>query len=160
MPDTALGLASEGDVRNACAAIVASLGNHPMDGFLVMPMREPATELIVGVANAPGWGLVLAVGFGGILTEIRADTSLRRLPVDRADVHEMLGELEGSAILDGVRGREPVEREALVDAVLAIADAASFVGEKLEALEVNPLVVDGNRIEALDALVSWRTDPV
>src|SRR4051812_22718678 len=121
-----------------------------------MPMRPPATELLVGVAQSEGWGPVLAVGFGGVLTEVQADTTLRLLPVTAEDVHEMLGELRNSAVLDGVRGRPAADRDALVEAILGVADLALALGDRLEALEVNPLAVDGTRIEALDALVSWR----
>jgi acetate---CoA ligase (ADP-forming) len=151
----ALDLRTDDDVRDACR-IVDGLGDVVADGFLVSPMRPPATELIVGVARTEAWGLVLAVGFGGVLTEVQADTSLRRLPVTAGDVDEMLAELRNAAVLDGVRGRPAADRTALVEAILAVADAAGAAGEDLESLEVNPLAVDGTRIEALDALVSWR----
>jgi acetate---CoA ligase (ADP-forming) len=147
-----LDLRSDNDVRRACASALAVAA----DGFLVSPMRPPATELIVGVARTDAWGAVLAVGFGGVLTEVQADTALRLLPVTAADVDEMLRELRNAAVLDGVRGRPAADRAALIDAILRVADAALAPGDRLEALEVNPLAVDGARIEALDALVSWR----
>jgi acyl-CoA synthetase (NDP forming) len=150
-----LDLRTEDDVRAACARIAASVGEGLLDGLLVSPMRGPATELIVGVARTDGWGYALAVGFGGVFTEVWDDTSLRLLPVTDHDVHEMLDELTNSAILDGVRGRPAADREALVAAILAVAGVAMGLGDRLEALEVNPLAVDGSRIEALDALVIW-----
>jgi acyl-CoA synthetase (NDP forming) len=152
-----LDLRTDADVRDACHRIIDGLAGVVTDGFLVSPMRPPATELIVGVARTDAWGLVLAVGFGGLLTEVQADTSLRRLPITAADVDDMLGELRNAAVLDGVRGRPAADRTALVEAILAVADTASAAGEHLESLEVNPLAVDGTRIEALDALVSWQT---
>jgi len=149
-----LDLRSEGDVRAAYARTSAAVD---ADGVLVSPMRPPATELIVGVARTESWGAVLAVGFGGVLTEVQSDTALRQLPVTADDVHEMLGELRNAAMLDGVRGRPAADRAALVEAILRITDVAAALGPHLEALEVNPLAVDGGRIEALDALVSVQT---
>jgi acetate---CoA ligase (ADP-forming) len=46
-----------------------------------------------------------------------------------------------------------------VDAVLAVADAAWRRRDQIEAIEVNPLLVDGAHVEALDALVEWRVSP-
>ena len=40
--------------------------------------------------------------------------------------------------------------------IARIGDLALALGEELESLEVNPLLVDGARIEALDAAVTWK----
>ncbi|MEQ8719121.1 MAG: acetate--CoA ligase family protein [Acidimicrobiales bacterium] len=149
-----LDLRTEDDVRNACERIAHGVRHLSPDGFLVAPFRPPAVELIVGVARTEAWGPILAVGFGGVLTEIQADTSLRRLPVGAADVDEMLAELTNATVLEGVRGRPAADRQRLIEVVLSLADAALALGDDLEALEVNPLAVDGGRIEALDALVT------
>jgi acetate---CoA ligase (ADP-forming) len=101
------------------------------------------------------WGQVLAVGLGGVWTEIFNDLSLRILPVTAADVRTMLGELKGTALLRGARGSTAVDLDALVDVVLRIATLAHALGENLESLEINPLRADGSQIEALDALITW-----
>jgi acetate---CoA ligase (ADP-forming) len=152
----ALDLRSEDDVRRVVRAMAAGLVNRGVepDGYLVSPMRPPGIELIVGVARHESWGLVLAVGLGGVLTEVQADAVLRILPVGPTDVREMLGELRNRAILDGGRGRPPADLDATVAAILAVARAATTLGDRLEALEVNPLAIDGGRVEALDALVT------
>jgi acyl-CoA synthetase (NDP forming) len=51
-------------------------------------------ELLVGVVTDPAWGKVLSVGSGGICVEMLSDVSLRLLPVDEADVRQMLAELK------------------------------------------------------------------
>jgi acyl-CoA synthetase (NDP forming) len=156
-----LDLADDEAVRAALDRIDAALtpSGRQTDGYLVSPMRRRGTELIVGVARHDPWGLALAVGIGGVLTETHADASLRLLPVGRADVREMLGELQHHAVLQGGRGRPPADRDAVVDAVLAVADAAWRRRDQIEAIEVNPLLVDGAHVEALDALVEWRVSP-
>ena len=61
------------------------------------------------------------------------------------------------AVLDGVRGSKPVDRDALASVILGIARLAERLGDDLESLEINPLRVDGLRIEALDASVIWAS---
>lgn len=128
-----------------------------LDGVLVSPMRTGGVELLVGVTRDDDWGLILAVALGGQLVELLDDSALRVLPVGRDDVRAMLGELRGRALLDGFRGSKPADVDAVVDAVVAIADLATGLGDEIESLEVNPLLVDGDRVEALDVLVTRRS---
>ena len=127
-----------------------------IEGLLVSPMRSGGVELLTGVVRDPIWGHVLAVGLGGVWTEIFNDVTLRVLPVTAGDVEEMLGELRGAALLRGARGSAPADIGALVDVILRIAQLAHALAPDLESLEINPLRVDGSQIEALDALVTWK----
>ena len=79
------------------------------------------------------------------------------LPVAREDVREMLNELQGSALLRGARGSKPADLDALVEVIYHISTLAQALKDDLEALEINPLRVDGSQIEALDALITWRS---
>ena len=124
-----------------------------IEGVLVAPMRK-GLELFVGVKRDPQWGLVLVLGLGGVWIEVLRDLSLRLLPVTRGDILEMLSELRGARLLDGYRGAAAVDRDALAAVVVRIACAAAALDDALETLEVNPLCVDGDRIEALDALAT------
>ena len=155
-----LGVESSDAVRRAYRQVLTALEAQPgarSQGALVAPMRSGGLELIVGVARDEHWGLTLAVGLGGVLVHVLDDTALRTLPVDEADVRQMLSELRGSAVLDGVRGSKPVDRDALASAILGIARLAERLGDDLESLEVNPLRVEGPTIEALDASVNWAS---
>ncbi len=96
---------------------------------------------------------MLAVGLGGIWVEVLGDVSLRVLPVGADEVIRMLGELRGASLLTGARGRRQADLDALAAVVVRIAEAALSLGGSLRALEVNPLWVDGDQIEALDVLV-------
>jgi acyl-CoA synthetase (NDP forming) len=95
---------------------------------------------------------------GGIWVEVLGDTALRLLPVTRADVLEMLESLRSVKLLKGFRGSPPANLERLADAVVRIGDAALSLGPDLAALEVNPLRVHGDEIEALDALAVWADE--
>jgi succinyl-CoA synthetase beta subunit len=128
-----------------------------VDGVLVTPMRSGGTELLAGVTVDPAFGPVLAVGLGGVWVEILGDTSLRVLPVDAAEVKRMLGELRGLPLLQGARGARPASLDAVAGAIAGLGEVAlSLNGAQygaLRALEVNPLWVNGDQVEALDVLV-------
>lgn len=126
-----------------------------LDGALVSPMRSGGTELLVGVVRDPVWGLVLAVGLGGVWVEVMRDVVLRRLPVSEADVLEAIGELRCMPLLTGARGAAPVDLPALAAVIARIGRLAVALGDDLLELEVNPLHVQCERIEALDALIRW-----
>src|SRR6266566_3240199 len=106
------------------------------------PMRSGGTELLAGVTVDPTFGPVLAVGLGGIWTEILKDTSLRVLPVDAAEVRRMLGELRGWPLLQGARGTQPANLDAVAEAIAGLGAAALSLNGTLRALEVNPLWVN------------------
>jgi acetate---CoA ligase (ADP-forming) len=110
-------------------------------------------ELLAGVTVDPTFGPVLAVGLGGVWVEVLADTSLRVLPVGAGEVRRMLGELRGSSLLRGARGSMPANLDAVAEAIAGIGRTALSLGGALRALEVNPLWVNGDQVEALDVLV-------
>ncbi|OZD18251.1 CoA-binding protein [Rhodococcus sp. 06-156-3C] len=130
--------------------------NADVQGVLVQPMRNGGIELLVGIVSDPTWGHVLAVGFGGVWVEVLADTALRLLPVDRKQVLEALRELRGFALLTGARGSVHADLDAVADVIVSVARLAEAYGSRLESLEINPLVVNGSSVEALDALISWN----
>jgi len=127
-----------------------------IDGVLVAPMRPPALELIVGTVRDAQWGPALLVGLGGIFTEVMDDSQICLLPVSRDDVRTMLERLRGAKLLEGFRGAPAANIDRLIDAIVAIGDAALGLGPELAALEVNPLRVHGSQIECLDALAIFR----
>jgi acyl-CoA synthetase (NDP forming) len=153
-----IGLDNPDAVRAAYADVVSAgqQAGAEVQGALVQPMRSGGIELLVGIVTDPAWGQVLAVGFGGIWVEILRDTALLVLPADRGQVLASLRSLRGARLFDGPRGTEKADLEAVADAIVAVAELAQRLGDRLEALEINPLLVTGSQVEALDALITWR----
>jgi acetate---CoA ligase (ADP-forming) len=156
----ALNVNSEDAVRGEFAALLARVqANYPgvaIEGVLVSPMRTEGVDLLVSVMRDPLWGQVLTLGLGGIWTEALKDMAVRVLPVQRDGIEAMLSELRGAAILRGGRGRAPVDLQALSDFIYRITLLARALSTRLDVLEINPLWIEGGRIEVLDALLSWR----
>lgn len=137
------------------ASVRAACPDARIDGVIVSPMRSGGVELIVGTARDPQWGPVIVVGLGGVWVEVLKDTALQLLPVSRSDVVDMLNSLRAVKLLQGFRGAAPVNLDAVADAVVRIGDAALSLGDDMAALEVNPLLAFGDRVEALDGVVIW-----
>jgi acyl-CoA synthetase (NDP forming) len=155
----ALGVQSDDDVREAFERVTkagSTVEGAQVVGALVAAMRGGGIELIVGVVNDEQWGPVLAVGLGGVWVHVLDDTSLRLLPVSDGDVREMLGELRGRALLDGVRGSPAADVDRLTATIAAFARLAERLGPSLASIEINPLRVEGADVEALDAVVVWQ----
>lgn len=155
-----LDVAGEDAVRDAYRAVTAAAATVPdarIEGVLVSPMRRGGVELLVGVVRDPQWGPMLAVALGGIFVEVLQDSALSPLPVSAARARTMLEGWRGAALLRGVRGSEPADLDAVAAAVARVSELATALGEDLESLEINPLRVDGSTVEALDALITWRT---
>jgi len=152
----ALGLGTDAAVRAGYERVAAAGRSVPgarIDGVLVSAMRTGGVELLAGVTMDPAFGPVLALGLGGVWVEVLKDTSLRVLPVDAGEVKRMLAELRGLPLLRGARGSRPADLDALAKVITVLGDTAMSFNGALRALEVNPLWVNGDQVEALDVLV-------
>jgi acetate---CoA ligase (ADP-forming) len=126
---------------------MALLGGH----VLAEEMVPGGVEVLVGVATSP-LGPVLAVGVGGVLTEVLDDVALRLLPVDRHQIQDMIDETRLGVLLAGVRGAGPADRAALVEMVLDLGRAVARWPAGFE-LDLNPVTVlsNGRGVRILDA---------
>ena len=148
-----LGLADADAVRRAAEELLAAA--RPEDGevgVLVAPMVSGNRELIAGLQRDPQFGMTVMIGVGGILAEALADVVFRLVPIDRTDAHEMLEQLRTQALLGPFRGEPEVDREALVDVLVGLSEAAE-ANPALVSADLNPLIVHEGRPVAVDALV-------
>jgi acetyl-CoA synthetase len=124
--------------------------------FLVEQMAKGVVaEVIVGVQRDPQFGLSLTVGAGGVLVEILQDAVTLLFPVQRNNVRDALMALKMWPLLVGFRGRPAGDVEALIDAVMAVANFAQRHAHQLLELDVNPVLViaQGHGVLAVDALI-------
>ena len=125
-----------------------------IDGFLIEEMAPAGQEVVIGGVRDPQFGPLVMVGLGGIFVEVLADVAFRICPIDGRDAGEMLDELKGAAILKGARGRTPVRREAIVDALLRIGGAGGLLmnhADDISEADINPLIVSDQGAVAVDA---------
>jgi acyl-CoA synthetase (NDP forming) len=129
-------------------------GAHPR-GSIVQAMAPAGIELIVGARRDAVLGPVLVVGAGGIEAELTERVARRMLPLRAGEAAAMLRELPIAPLFDGYRGAPPADLDAAAAAIEGLAALAVAFGDRLEALEVNPLLMhpDGRGATAVDALL-------
>ena len=157
-----LGLESDDEVRAAYDEVVASAKRFSPDaaveGVLVQEMVKEGVEVIIGTTRDPVFGHVIMFGLGGIFVEALRDVSFRVAPVTRADAEEMIREIKGYRVLEGMRGQPAADTGAIADAILRVSQLVTDYAEEIEELDVNPLVVFPEGAKAVDALVTRRGD--
>jgi acetate---CoA ligase (ADP-forming) len=144
-----LGLESSEALRSAYLDFEARLGPR----VLVQQMVPPGVELILGLVNDPQFGPMLTVGLGGIFVEVLRDVRMLMLPTTDASVREALLGLRGAALLHGVRGRPPVDLQAVVRAAMGLAALAEDLGDAIGEIDVNPLIALPDAAVVVDALI-------
>ncbi len=155
-----IGLADDQAVRQGYQEIMNAISaKHPrakIHGVLVQEMIAGGIQTILGVANRPPFGPVVAFGLGGVFVELLKDITLRLAPVDEKGAADMLTEIRGSKMLDGYRGQPAADRTALARSIARLSELAVKFHADIEELDINPLVVNADRILALDALITLK----
>jgi acyl-CoA synthetase (NDP forming) len=151
-----VGLNGAAEVEAAIRAMMRlpAISAARVDGFLLEEMAPAGQEIVIGGLRDPQFGPLVMVGLGGIFVEILKDVSFRICPVTRTDAVEMLEELKGAALLDGARGRRPVSREAVIDALLKVGGEGGLLmthAEDIAEADINPLIVSERGAVAVDA---------
>ena len=128
-------------------------------GILVQEMIQGGSEVMIGMSQDPQFGPTIVFGLGGIFVEILKDLSLRVAPLSPADAEQMVKEIKGYPILQGVRGRKRADIEAVVDALQGISRLAQDYKDTISEIDINPLIVfdQGYGVKAVDALVVLKS---
>jgi acyl-CoA synthetase (NDP forming) len=121
-------------------------------------VRGAVAEVIVGLLHDPQWGPVVVFGTGGVLVEVLADRSLAVPPLDLEEARAMIRATRGSRLLEGFRGRPRGDLEALARLLVSVGELALECGGRLEALDLNPVLVlpEGRGVLAVDARLYTR----
>jgi len=153
-----LNLADEAAVRSAAArvaGICAQLG-APLEGLLVARQISGGVEMVLGVHRDPEIGHVVMVGAGGVFLELIQDVSFGLPGLDQTRAHDMISQLRAAKLLAGYRGMPAVNVNALANALVSLGALARDLGEYVESVDVNPLIVLPDGVYALDGLVVLR----
>jgi acetyl-CoA synthetase len=126
------------------------------DTLLVEEMiSDGVAEILIGMTVDPQFGHVLVLGAGGVLTELLRDTASLLPPFTATAIESALKRLKVGKLLTGYRGRPPADIAALVETALACTRYAEANVDKLQEIDINPVIVRpaGRGAVAVDALI-------
>lgn len=117
-----------------------------------MVRRSKAHELLLGLSNDPGFGPVVLFGAGGTAVEVIRDTATGLVPLDEVLAGDLIDGTRIGRLLAGYRDRPPIDRVALIKAILALSQLA-IDHPAIVAADINPLLADDRGVVALDARI-------
>jgi acyl-CoA synthetase (NDP forming) len=142
---------------SSVAAAWAELAGRHGPRVVVQSQVAASVELAVGVVRDPLLGPLVVLAAGGTLIELLSQRRVALPPLDRERAAELVAGLAAAQLLDGVRGRPAADRAAFVDTVMSVGQLAVELGEVIEAVDVNPVIVGPSGAIAVDALVIPRS---
>ena len=154
-----LNLATVAEWREGYRAVLArAKATHPdarIDGVLVQAMAPRGQEMILGVTRDATFGPMLMVGLGGIHVEVLKDVAFAPVPFDSEGALDLIGQLKGAALLDGVRGAKPADKAALAELMVALSRFAADHADQIAEIDLNPVLVheEGQGLSVVDALI-------
>jgi len=160
-----VGLQSIREVRGAYYEIMerlesAGVERDAIDGMLVQQMVSGGRELILGASFDPSFGPLIMFGLGGVFVEALGDVVFRVHPVSDVDAAEMVRGVKGYKLLEGMRGEQGIDFDAVEEAIQRISQ---LVGDfpQISELDINPFVAftKGRRPQAVDARIVISVEP-
>ncbi len=151
-----LGLESKQEVAQAFDEIVAAVNaaqpDARIEGVAVQKMAPPGTEVIVGMSKDAQFGPVMMFGLGGVFVEVLKDVAFRIVPLEAKDARDMVREVKGFAVLEGVRGQPAADVSALESLILRVSEFIETHPE-VEELDLNPVFAYADGVLAVDARI-------
>ncbi len=151
-----VGLGSAAEVAEAFEEMMAAVKEREpkarIEGVAVQRMAPAGTEVIVGMSKDPQFGPVMMFGLGGIFVEVLKDVAFRIVPLDPKDAKQMVREIKGFPVLEGVRGQDPADVEALEKLILQVSEFVEAHPE-IEELDLNPVFAYKDGVIAVDARI-------
>ncbi len=152
-----LKLNTEADVADGYATLIErakqAKPDARIDGVIVAEMVSNGVETVMGVVCDPVFGPAVMFGLGGVFVEVLKDVTFRLAPFGVDEARRMIDEIQGRAMLDGVRGAPPSDVNALAEALSRLSVFAAENADRVETIDVNPFIVLPEGAVAVDALI-------
>lgn len=151
-----VGIPNAQEASKAYQTIIENAKKYKADatilGVQVQQMIQGGQEVIIGAVTDPSFGKLVAFGLGGVLVEVLKDITFRLAPATKADALSMLDGIKAAEMLKGVRGSDPVNREALANLIVRVSDLVNDFPE-ISELDLNPVFASKNTAIAADVRI-------
>jgi len=154
-----LGINSVEELKAAAEAVTTNaLAYKPgakLEGVLVQQMAG-GLEVIVGGLNDACFGPTVVFGLGGIFAEVLKDVTYRFAPFGVEAAREMVQEIKGAIVMNGYRGKEKLDIEALAQTLSRVSWLLHDHKDRIAEMDINPLFMTPKSITAADALITLK----
>ena len=151
-----VGVKSAEDAEKGFATIMANAKKYNakanLIGVQVQQMITGGQEVIIGAVTDQSFGKLVAFGLGGVLVEVLKDITFRLAPATRDDALSMLDGIAAAEILKGVRGADPVNRDALADMIKNVSQLIADFPE-ISEMDLNPVFASKSGAIAADVRI-------
>ena len=151
-----VGVRSAEEAEKGFATIMANARKYSATakllGVQVQQMLTGGQEVIIGAVTDPQFGKLVAFGLGGVLVEVLKDITFRLAPATREDALSMLDGIAAAEILKGVRGADPVSRDALADMIRNVSRLVADFPDIAE-MDLNPVFASKSGAIAADVRI-------
>ena len=120
---------------------------------MISPMKKGDVECILGAKIDPVFGPIVMFGLGGIYAEVMKDIVFAEAPVSKQKAKQMILSLKSKDIFYGARGKPPVDINSLLNAIINLSNFIAANSDKVDQVEMNPILVSEDEVIALDALI-------
>jgi len=121
-------------------------------GVQVQQMLTEGQEVIIGSVTDPTFGKIVAFGLGGVLVEVLKDVTFRLAPTSTEEALSMIDGIQAAEILRGVRGSDPVDRDALAAVITGLGQLVSDFPQ-LSEVDLNPVLATAGGATAVDVRI-------
>jgi acetyl coenzyme A synthetase (ADP forming)-like protein len=151
-----VGVKTAEDAASAYETIVGNAGQYKAGarimGVQVQQMIKGGQEVIIGAMTDNSFGKLVAFGMGGVLVEVLKDITFRLAPATKEEALSMLDGIQAAEMLKGVRGGDPVSREALSGLIVRVSRLVSDFPEIAE-MDLNPVFTSKDGAIAADVRI-------
>ncbi|MGH8821460.1 MAG: acetate--CoA ligase family protein [Rhodoferax sp.] len=151
-----VGVKNADDVAKGFDTIVANAKQYNAKaqilGVQVQQMLKGGQEVIIGAVTDGSFGKLVAFGLGGVLVEVLKDVTFRLAPATREDAYSMLDGIQAAEMLKGVRGSDPVDRDALAGLIVSVSELVSDFPE-ISEMDLNPVFASKDSAIAADVRI-------
>jgi len=149
------GISTDKAANNAFDQIYANINKRmpqALIGGVTVEEMVHGVEVIIGVTRDPQFGPFITFGLGGVYVEVLRDVSHRLAPITLAEAKKMISEVKSYPILLGARGRKALDIDAIARTIVCVSRISQDFN-KIQEIEINPLMVQEVGCIAVDALV-------
>lgn len=170
MGGVALDIRTPEELLSAARSMTETLTQHspaqsgtdgtPPPGFLLQEFVRGGREVIVGMTQDANFGPLVMFGLGGVYVETLKDVTFRVPPLTDLDADEMIRQIRGYRLLEGVRGEAPIGFKALAEVLQRFSQMVEDLPQVAE-IEINPFLVfpEAKDFCAVDARVRLADGP-